>query len=90
MENFKQSVSPNKKEDCPICTDINHVHIYHGSSGQQIYMIFHAMMSMVAIYLTYRCNKKTFNLTSFIMALLFPYPYILYTLSTQGTCGILE
>ncbi len=96
MDSFTPLVSTknkNSKKDengCPVCTDINHIHLHHGSSGQQIYMIFHALMSMIAMYLSYRCNNKTFNLTNFVMALLFPYPYILYTLSTQGTCGILE
>ncbi len=90
MEKSKTSILPEKKDNCPICKDINYIHIHQGSSGRQIYMIFHTIMAMIAIYLSYRCNNKKFNLTSFIMALIFPYPYILYTLSTQGTCGILE
>jgi hypothetical protein len=71
MENSKTTVSPEKKDNCPICKDINYIHIHQGSSGRQIYMIFHTIMARIAIYLSYRCNNKKFNLTSFIIENLF-------------------
>ena len=36
-----------------------------------------------------KCNKG-FDLTSFIIALIFPYLYIMYIFATNGTCGIIS
>jgi hypothetical protein len=55
------------------------------SSGRYIYSIFHIIMSLIAIYLSYKCNKG-FNIGSFIIAICCPYIYIIYTLATKGTC----
>lgn len=60
-----------------------------GYMGRMIYSIFHMIMSLVAIYLSWKCNNG-FNWLSFIGALFFPYIYIIFTLATKGTCGILE
>jgi len=57
--------------------------------GKYIYSTFHLIMSFVAIYLSFRCNNG-FVFGSFIISLLCPYIFIIYTLATQGTCGILE
>lgn len=57
--------------------------------GRIIFSVFHTIISLVAIYLTFRCNEK-FNIGSFLMALLFPYIYIIYILATKGTCGIIS
>jgi hypothetical protein len=57
--------------------------------GKYIFSVFHSIISLVAIYLTFRCNQK-FDFGSFIMALLFPYIYIVYILATRGTCGIVS
>jgi hypothetical protein len=46
-------------------------------------------MSLVAIYLAFRCNKG-FELGPFLVAAVCPYLYIVYILATRGTCGILE
>jgi hypothetical protein len=46
-------------------------------------------MSLIAIYLSWKCNKG-FDLTSFIIALIFPYLYIMYIFATNGTCGIIS
>ena len=54
-------------------------------SGRYIYSIFHIIMSLIAIYLSYKCNKG-FNMGSFIIAICCPYIYIIYTLATKGTC----
>jgi hypothetical protein len=52
-----------------------------------IYGVFHTLMSLLAIYLSYRCNNNHFNPTSFIIALCCPYVYIIYILATKGTCS---
>lgn len=58
-------------------------------SCKYIYLIFHMLMTMIAVYLSYRCNKG-FDFSGFIAALIFPYIYIIYTFSSKGTCGIFE
>ena len=57
--------------------------------GRYIYSVFHIIMTFVAVYLVYKCNNQ-FRLGPFIVALFFPYLYIIYTLATKGTCGLLE
>jgi hypothetical protein len=52
------------------------------------YYIFHVIMSFIALYLSFRCNRG-FDVGSFLAASLFPYIYIIYILSTRGTCGII-
>jgi hypothetical protein len=68
--------------------------IYHNyedlHQGRYIYGIFHMIMIIIAVYLSFRCNNNKYNLGSMIIALFFPYIYIIYILATQGTCGILE
>lgn len=59
------------------------------SSGRYIYSVFHTIMSLVAIYLTFRCNKG-FQLGPFLVACCCPYLYIVYILATRGTCGVIE
>ena len=56
------------------------------STGKYIYMIFHIMMAFIAIFLSWRCNNGNFDILSFLIALLFPYVYIIYILATKGTC----
>ena len=57
--------------------------------GRQIYSIFHSLMAIVAIYMSYRCNNG-FHLGSFLIACTCPYIYVIYMVATRGTCGILE
>ena len=54
----------------------------------ELYTVFHTIMSIIAIYLSFRCNKK-FDLGSFISAFCCPYLYIIYSVATKGTCGII-
>ena len=65
------------------------LYMFEMTTGKYMYMIFHMVMSFVAVYLSYMCNKE-FNMLSFAGAIFFPYLYIIYTLSTKGTCGIIE
>lgn len=62
---------------------------YESNGGRYIYLIFHLIMMFVAVYLTWRCNDK-FSIVRLLGAIFFPYVYIIYVLSTQGTCGIIE
>ena len=57
--------------------------------GRYIYSVFHTIMSLVAIYLSFRCNKE-FEIGPFLVACCCPYIYIIYILATRGTCGIIE
>ena len=66
---------------CPPCDK--------AATGRYIYSVFHSIMALLAIYLSFRCNNG-FSLGGFFIALLCPYIYIIYTLATKGTCGILE
>ena len=50
------------------------------------FSVFHSIITLVAIYLTFRCNGK-FHFGSFLVALLFPYIYIIYILATKGICS---
>ncbi len=58
-------------------------------TGRYIYSVFHLIMSLVAIYLSFKCNKG-FDMGSFIVAFCCPYIYIIFVLATKGTCGLLE
>ena len=78
VENFQNQ----KLVDAPVIRCRN-------TTGRYIYSVFHTIMALVAIYLSFRCNKE-FKWTSFIIALFFPYIYIIYILATEGSCGILE
>lgn len=78
MEEAYQTTKLNKSIEC---TDSN--------NGRYIYSVFHTMMTLVAIYLSFRCNKG-FEIGPFLVAILCPYLYIIYILATKGTCGILE
>jgi hypothetical protein len=59
---------------------------YKDSTGKYIYMIFHIIMSFIAVYLSWKCNGGKFDLLSFLIGLFFPYIYIIYILATRGTC----
>ncbi len=63
--------------------------MFEMSTGKYMYIIFHMIMSFVAVYLSYMCNKE-FSMFSFAGAIFFPYFYIIYTLASRGTCGIIE
>ena len=71
----------NIMKGCPPCDQ--------AATGRYIYSVFHSIMALVAIYLSFRCNKG-FAIGPFLIACCCPYIYIIYTLATQGTCGILE
>jgi len=51
-------------------------------------MIFHTIIALFALFLSWKCNQDKFNLGAFIIALLCPYLYIIWALAAHGGCGI--
>lgn len=60
---------------------------YTNDTGKYIYMIFHIIMAITAVFLSWKCNNGNFDLLSFLVALIFPYVYIIYTFATRGICN---
>ena len=54
------------------------------STGRVIFTIFHVIMSLVAIVLSLRCNNKSLDFGSLLVAIFFPYIYIIYILGTKN------
>ena len=55
-----------------------------------IYIIFHLILTLFAIYLSFKCNEG-FDFLSLLMAIFFPYIYIIYKYATSDTfCNILK
>ena len=55
-----------------------------------IYIIFHSILTLFAIYLSFKCNEG-FDFLGFLMAIFFPYIYIIYKYATTDTfCDILN
>ena len=51
-----------------------------------LYTVFHLVVSVFAIFLSFQCNTgvgKSFDVLSFLAALFFPYIYILYIFVTR-------
>ena len=55
-----------------------------------IYSIFHSILSFFAIYLSFNCNKGSFNFVDFFMALFFPYIYIIYKYANKRLCCVFK
>jgi hypothetical protein len=78
-----ENENPNQQIENPVI-------IYQTSgTGRYVYSVFHLIMSLVAIYLSFKCNNG-FNFSSFLVAFCCPYIYIIYILATKGTCGLLD
>ena len=72
----------NKQVEIPPTTII----IQDKSDAASIYSIFHSILSIIAIYLSVRCNQKI-NYTSIVIAIFFPYLYIIYSIIMHnGIC----
>ena len=57
---------------------------------KSIYTIFHSILTLFAIYLSFKCNKG-FDFLGFFMAIFFPYIYIIYKYATTDNfCNSLE
>jgi len=68
------------------CESTNIIIASNDSTGKYIYLVFHIIMAFIAIYLSWKCNNGNFDILSFLIALFFPYIYIIYILATRGTC----
>ena len=76
----------NKDDESYLEDNTNVLVTVNDSTGKYIYIIFHIIMAFVAIFLSWKCNNGKFDLLSFLIALFFPYIYIIYILATRGTC----
>jgi hypothetical protein len=62
--------------------------VYCHQQHISIYSVFHMIISVFAIYLSFKCNAS-FDFLSFVAALCCPYLYILYKFATsEDLCGI--
>lgn len=52
------------------------------------YGIFHAILTFIAVYLSWKCNDGKLDLLAFVIALFFPYIYIIFIFATRGTCDM--
>ena len=60
------------------------------SQFSSLYFITHLILSFFAIYLSWRCSGKKFDVMQFIAALCCPHLYIIWALAMHGGCGIFE
>jgi hypothetical protein len=89
MNTYKTNKTQSDEPDHETSVQLAHGCPLAPSNGRYIYSIFHTLMSFIAIYLAFRCNNG-FEWGPFLVALIFPYAYIIYALATKGTCGMLE
>ena len=76
----RNEMNDNMYEDVPPCKKNNYSFV---SMLYFVVMIF-------ALYLSFLCNNG-FDLGSFVMALFFPYIYIIYKLATvKNFCGLIK
>ena len=60
----------------------------NNNNGKSIYAVFHTIISILAVYLSFRCNQNI-NYISILIALFFPYIYIIYSvIMHNGICKI--
>jgi hypothetical protein len=83
VSNIKQE-SDKKNTVVSIASIMDNNSLDNYSIGRIIYGLFHIIMVGIALILSIRCNNKEFNLGSFIVALFFPYIYIIYILATKN------
>uniref|UniRef100_A0A6C0D9I9 Transmembrane protein n=1 Tax=viral metagenome TaxID=1070528 RepID=A0A6C0D9I9_9ZZZZ len=57
------------------------------SAGKQLYSIFHTIVALFAIFLSFKCNNG-FNLPSFLAACCCPTCYIVYAFAVKKGCNI--
>ncbi len=55
-----------------------------------IILIFHSIVTLYAVYLSFKCNKG-FSFGGFFTSIFFPYIYIIYKYATSDTfCDIIK
>jgi len=73
---------PRNKSNCPKCNP------NESNPLKTIYTIFHSIIILFAIYLSFKCNNG-FSFGGFFMAIFFPHIYIIYKYATNETfCDI--
>jgi hypothetical protein len=81
-------IQTDKPTTTPTPTTISTPTISSTSDIKSIYAIFHTFISILAIYLSLRCNPKI-NYTSILIALFLPYPYVIYSvIMHNGICKL--
>ena len=78
-QDLKKSNVLNK---CPIIIPSIDSRVQYIQSNQ-LYSIFHIIVSFFAIYLSFKCNAG-FDLASFLLACICPYLYIIYKFATSA------
>jgi hypothetical protein len=53
------------------------------------FTITHLIISLFALYLSWRCNNG-FNILSFLAAFCCPYFYIIYAIAVHGGCNVFD
>ena len=75
----KKEMKKKEEEKCNNKLSLN-------SDSVQIYLIFHIILTCVAVYLSHKCNSG-YNMVHFLLAFFFPYVYIIYMLAIRGLCN---
>lgn len=55
-------------------------------TSRTIYGIFHMTLSLIACYLSWKCNGERFEPIHIVFAIFCPYILLIYLLSNNGTC----
>lgn len=96
MQNTSQSTAPQLNSDAPqlnsTAPQLNsaapHVVIVKSVSPMRsFYSIFHTVIALFAIYLSFKCNNG-FSLVDFLIACCCPALYIIYRAATSNLCAI--
>ena len=77
---------------CPTCNPSPLLETNENNSNplKYIYTIFHSILTLFAIYLSFKCNEG-FDFLGFLMAIFFPYIYIIYKYATSDNfCDIIK
>jgi len=62
--------------------------VYKSDSSRSIYSVFHMIISLFALYLSFKCNNGV-DFGSILMACICPYIYIIYKFAiSENFCGI--
>lgn len=86
MDNIQSNYIPVNNEDTPIV--MVNTRPCKREMYNYFYSVFHVILSIFALYLSFRCNKE-FNVFHFVFALFCPLIYILFIVATKGSCGLI-
>jgi hypothetical protein len=82
--------TPSTCASCPTCNSRPFFELENTEPSpiRTIYSIFHSIITLFAIYLSFKCNDG-FDFLGFITAIFFPHIYIIYKYATSETfCNI--